>query len=196
MARMYPNDIEDFQQATQGEKLVFRFLKEAARPGRDFICSYEPLIGSSGKEPDFILLGRKLGIVIIEVKDWTPKQIISYNPHQFTVLISGEPQKKTNPDRQAKGYVDTLKEQLSKNPEFLSDDLKHKGNLKIPVGRMVAFPNISRDDYAGSGFKWFIDSERIFFKKILNQQEKSFVIFPAKRFLKRLPDAYPLLPKY
>ena len=51
MAKMYPEDIEDFEEATEGEKRVFRFLKEAARPHKDFICWYERPIGGSGKEP-------------------------------------------------------------------------------------------------------------------------------------------------
>ena len=31
MAGMVPDDIEDYEEATEGEKRVFRFLKEAAR---------------------------------------------------------------------------------------------------------------------------------------------------------------------
>jgi len=46
---MHPDDIEDYDEATEGEKRVFRFLKEAARPHKDFTCWYEPPIGSSGK---------------------------------------------------------------------------------------------------------------------------------------------------
>ena len=33
MAKMYHEDIEDYEEATEGEKRVFRFLREAARPG-------------------------------------------------------------------------------------------------------------------------------------------------------------------
>jgi len=32
MAQMHPDDIEDYEDATEGEKRVFRFIKEAARP--------------------------------------------------------------------------------------------------------------------------------------------------------------------
>ena len=168
MARMHPDDIENYEDATEGEKAVFRFIKEAARPHKDFICWYEPPIGSSGKEPDFILFGKGLGLLILEVKDWTSKQIISYNPHHFTILISGKAEKKTNPDKQAKGYVNTLKERLTEIPEFLSDVPKYKGNLKIPIGRMAVFPNISRDEYAESNFKWFIESEKSLFRDDLD----------------------------
>ena len=159
MAKMHPDDIEGYENATDGEKKVFRFLRDAARPHKDFICWYEPPVGSAGKEPDFILFGKKSGLLVIEVKDWTAHQIISYNPHQFTLRVSGKDKKKTNPDRQARGYVNTLKERLSVVPEFLSDLPKYQGRLEIPIGRMVVFPNISREEYADSKFKWFIESE-------------------------------------
>ena len=42
MAQMHSDDIEDYEEATEGEKRVFRFLKEAARPHKEFICWYEP----------------------------------------------------------------------------------------------------------------------------------------------------------
>jgi hypothetical protein len=191
MATIYPDNIEDYKEATEGEKRVFRFLREAARPDKDFICWYEPPIGSSGKEPDFVLFGKKLGLLVLEVKDWTSKQIISYNPHQFTVRISGKHEKKTNPDRQAKGYVNALKKRLSEIPEFLSDDPRYKGNLKIPIGRMVVFPNISRDEYAESGFKWFITSERALFKDDLDPAGEILCDETGYKFSKRLKETFP-----
>ncbi len=43
MAYMHPEDIDDL--APPGERTVFRFLKETARPDSDFIGWYEPAIG-------------------------------------------------------------------------------------------------------------------------------------------------------
>ena len=194
MARMFPDDIEDCQQATEGEKRVFRFLKEASRPDGDFICCYEPLIGNSGKEPDFILFGKKSGLVVIEVKDWTSKQIVSYNPHQFTVSISGKRLKKTNPDKQAKDYVDTIKEKLFHIPQLLTDDIKYKGTLNIPIGRMVAFPNISWDDYANSDFRWLLDSDRVILKDDLEPTGELLCDITGKAFYKKIVRVYPSLP--
>jgi len=191
MARMHPEDIEVYEKATEGEKRVFRFLKEAARPHKDFVCWYEPLIGNSWKEPDFILFGKKLGLLVIEVKDWTAQQIVSFNPHQFSILISGKPEKKTNPDRQARGYVNTLKERLSEIPEFLSDDPRHKGNVQIPIGRMVVFPNISRDEYADSQFKWFIESERTLLRDDLEATGEILSDISGKTFFQKISKALP-----
>ena len=191
MATMYPDDIEDYEEATEGEKRVFRFLKEAARPHKDFICWYEPLIGRSGAEPDFILFCKKLGLLVIEVKDWTSRQIISCDPHQFTVRISEKDQKKSNPDRQAKAYVNSLKETLSEIPEFLSDEPKYKGNVKIPIGRMVLFPNISREEYADSRFKWFMESERTFLKDDLEATGEILCDISGDKFSKKISKVFP-----
>ena len=191
MARMHPDDIEHYKTATEGEKRVFRFLEEAARPHKDFICWYEPSIGSSGKEPDFILFGKRLGLLILEVKGWTSQQIISYNPHQFTIRISGKAEKKTNPDKQAKGYVNTLQERLRKVPGLLSTHLKYKGNLTIPIGRMVVFPNISKDEYAESNFKWLLESERCLFKDDLDVAGEILCDTSGRKFHEKMSQVFP-----
>ena len=81
MARMHPDDIKVPESATAGEKKVFRFLHDAARPDRDFIAWYEPAISRSGTEPDFILYGNSLGLLVFEGKDWEIDQIGKSTPH-------------------------------------------------------------------------------------------------------------------
>jgi hypothetical protein len=93
MGRMHPESIEGYEEATEGEKRVFRFIREGARPHKNYVCWYEPSIGSKGIEPDFVMYGRNLGLLVFEVKDWASHQILSYDPHQFTVMISGRPKK-------------------------------------------------------------------------------------------------------
>lgn len=191
MAIMYPDNIEDYEGATEGEKRVFRFLKEAARPDNEFTCWHEPPIGSIGKEPDFVLFGKKLGLLVLEVKDWTSRQIVSYNPHQFTIRVSDKKEKKTNPDRQAKGYVIALQKRLSEVPEFISNEPRYRGNLKIPIARMVVFPNIFRDKYAKSGFKWLITSERILFKDDLDPAGEILCDRTGDKFSRRIREVFP-----
>jgi hypothetical protein len=191
MARMCPESIEGCEGATEGEKRVFRFLKEAAKPHKDFICFYQPIIGCSGKEPDFILFGKEQGLLVLEVKDWSARQIVSYNPHQFTILVSGEKEKKTNPDKQARSYVNALKERLKEFPEFRSHQPEHMGELKIPIGRMLALPNISLVEYAESKFKWFIESERALFKEDLDPVGEILSDTSARKFQERISKAFP-----
>jgi hypothetical protein len=102
---MYPEHLEGSEDTTEGEKKVFAFIKDAAKPDKDFTCWYQPSIGSQGKVPDFVLYGKKLGLLVLEVKDWASHQILAYTPHHFTVQFSGKTEQKTNPLRQAKGYA-------------------------------------------------------------------------------------------
>jgi hypothetical protein len=56
MARMYPEEIEGYEKATEGEKKVFRFLREAARPHKDYRCWYDLRLVRSKRS--LILFGR------------------------------------------------------------------------------------------------------------------------------------------
>ncbi|MBN1106027.1 MAG: NERD domain-containing protein [Deltaproteobacteria bacterium] len=191
MARMYPEDIEGLEEATEGEKRLFRFLREAARPQRDFICWYQPSIGRTGREPDFVLFCRKLGLLVLEVKDWTSRQIVSYTPRKFTVRISGRAEEKTNPLKQARGAVLELMEKFRAFPEFLSEEPLHEGELKIPIGRMAVFPNIRRSQYLDRGLQWLIPQESALLEDDLKAAGEILCDNSGRKFHDRIAGAFP-----
>jgi len=193
MARMYPEHMEGFEGATEGEKKVFRFLREAARPHKDFTCWYQPSIGSTDRVPDFVLYGKKLGLLVLEVKDWASHQILSYTPHHFTVQISGKSDQKTNPLRQAKGYSNALMEKLRENREFVSREPAHEGGLRIPVGRMVVFPNISREEYEDRGIRWLIPMEMVLLREDLDPAGEILCDPSGRKFQQRISGGFPFL---
>ena len=59
-----------------------------------------------------------------------------------------------------KGYVNELMDLLREHQEFHQSTGPHGGQLKIPVGRMVGFPHISRKDYLDRGLHQVIAMER------------------------------------
>lgn len=191
MAQMYPLDIENHEKATEGEKKVHRFLREAAKPHADFIAWYEPPIGIVGSEPDFVLFGKNLGLLVFEVKDWTLHQIKAYTPFEFTLRIAGKTEKRTNPDKQAKGYVNALMERVKAFPEFISDLTGHEGGLKIPIGRMVVFPNVERRAYCDRALHWLIPLERSLFGDDLAPGGEIISDPSGKKFFDRLSGAFP-----
>ena len=73
---MIPNDVEEFQ--TEGERVFFRFLQSVAKPDSRYVAWYLPDV--NGKEPDFLLYGDDIGLVVFEVKDWALSQIREANP--------------------------------------------------------------------------------------------------------------------
>ena len=191
MAHMYPLDIENHEKATEGERKVHRFLREAAKPHADFIAWYEPPIGTMGAEPDFVFFGKKLGLLVFEVKDWTLRQIKAYTPFEFTLRFAGKTEKKTNPDKQAKGYVNALMERLKAFPEFISDLPGHEGGLRIPIGRMVVFPNVERKAYCDRALQWLIPIERTLFGDDLAPGGEIISDPSGKKFFDRLSGAVP-----
>jgi hypothetical protein len=105
MTRMHPEEIEDLENPTGGERKVFRFFREGSRPDSEFIGWYEPAIGEQGREPDFVLFGNHFGLLVLEVKDWLIDQIEEADSLNFKIWIGGKEETRTNPDRQARGYI-------------------------------------------------------------------------------------------
>ena len=68
MAIIFPDKLSDCENASEGEWLVYSFLRETAKPDLNFICWYKPEIKK--KETDFIHFCRQHGLIVIEVKDW------------------------------------------------------------------------------------------------------------------------------
>lgn len=191
MARMFPANIEGNEKATEGVTEVFRFLEEAARPHGDFICWYEPAIGKSGKNPDFVLFGKRLGLLVLEVRDWTRREIISYSPQQFTLRISGRTTKRPNPDKQIKGHVHALKERLRGIPELLGGENYREGRPIIPIGRMIVFPKIGKEDYLDGGLRWLIPLDRVLLLDDLDPAGEILSDPTGKRFHDRVSPAIP-----
>jgi hypothetical protein len=191
MAIMYPDEIEGFDEATRGEKDLFRFIKEAARPHGDFICWNRPYLGHLGDGPDFVLYGKDLGLMVIEVRDWDLQDIITVTPQRFTVRISGEEHKKENPDRLAKIYVNAISKRLKKTTLFTKDSLSREKELKIPIGRMVVFPNIQREAYCDKGLQWLIPSERAMFLDDLDPDREILSDPMGNIFKERISDCFP-----
>ena len=191
MARMHPEEIEALEKATPGERAVFRFLQETARPDGDYIGWYEPTIGEQGWEPDFVLFGNHQGLLVLEVKDWLIDQIEEADSQHFKVWMGGREEKKTNPDRQARGYVYELMDVLKGIPEFHSGPGAHEGQLKIPIGRMVVFPHISRAEYLDRALDQVIPFERILFQDDLAYEGEICCDPSGSKFRSRIAPAFP-----
>jgi hypothetical protein len=98
---------------------------------------------------------------------------------------------RTNPDRQAKGYVNELMDLLKTHPEFHQGGGVHGGQLKIPVGRMVVFPHISRKDYLDRGLHQVISLERTLLTEDLEPGGELRGDPSGEKFQARIDQAFP-----
>ncbi len=189
MPQMYPTDIEALPEATEGEKKVFRFLRETARPGDAFICWHEPDI--KGQRPDFVLFSRDHGLLVLEVKDWAVEQIRHADSHFFRIFSGGEELPRTNPEKQAKRYSDLLRDRLRAIPSLRERDTNHRGQLKIPIGRAVVFTNISREDYTRWNLHHIIPPGNVLLQDDLDPCGEILRDPSGQKFRKRIERMFP-----
>ena len=81
MAQMIPAAVPP--RATSGEKALFKIL--AALPDDDFVY-YDVQI--KHRYADFVVISPRLGVLMIEIKDWKPDTIVSATTTQLSSVCS------------------------------------------------------------------------------------------------------------
>lgn len=168
--------------ATTGERLLFRTLKLFLPD--DYIVYFEPEI--QGKRPDFVIIGPDLGILVLEVKDYTKKTLFQINHEEWHIITtSGDQAIIKSPMKQARDNMFQVVDVLKKDKNLIQLDGKYKFNLKFPYGFGVVFTRMVAKDFVEEGLFSVIEpnlcltreeidpdkeefSEEILMEKILN----------------------------
>jgi hypothetical protein len=180
MAITIPDTIRS--SATTGERLFFRTLKTFLPD--DYIVYFEPDI--QGKRPDFVIIGPDLGIVVLEVKDYTKNTLFQINHDEWHIVsTSGEQAVIKSPMKQARDNMFHVVDVLKKDKDLVQLDGKYKFQLKFPYGHGVVFTRMFSKDFIKEGLYSVIEpslcltrdeidpdkegfSEEILIEKILN----------------------------
>ncbi|UGB33130.1 3'-5' exonuclease [Metabacillus sp. B2-18] len=142
MAVTIPENIRST--ATAGERLLFRTLKTYLPD--DYIVYYEPDI--QGRRPDFIIIGPDLGIVILEVKDYTKNTLFQINHEEWQIVTSsGEQTFVKSPMKQARENMFHVVNALKKDKNLIQLEGKYKFQLKFPYGHGVVFTRMYSKDF-------------------------------------------------
>jgi hypothetical protein len=168
--------------ATAGERLFFRTLKTFLPD--DYIVYFEPEI--QGRRPDFVIIGPDLGIVVLEVKDYTKNTLFQINNDEWHIVAtSGDQTIVPSPMKQARDYMFRIVDALQKDKNLIEVDGKYKLRLKFPYGHGVVFTRMTSSDFIKDGLYTVIEpnlcltrdeidpdkegfSEEVLMEKILN----------------------------
>lgn len=128
---------------TMGERLVQQLL--AKLPQNEFFYVTEPkIVTKDGREskPDFVIVVRRKGVVILEVKDWV--NLLNGNQHEIQIeRKDGIREFKKNPIKTAEDYAYDLASRFEERKE-LCTVYRKRNTLKFPFQAVVALPNISQ----------------------------------------------------
>ncbi|AEH47524.1 3'-5' exonuclease [Parageobacillus thermoglucosidasius] len=180
MAYTIPETIRS--SATAGERLLFRTLQTYLPD--DYIVYYEPEI--RGRRPDFVIIGPDLGIVVLEVKDYTLSTLLQINNDEWTIINrAGEQVTVKSPFKQARDNAFHIVDVLKKDKNLVHLEGKYQFQLKFPYGYGVVFTRLTQKDLVKKQLYPVIDpnlclmrdeidpdkesfSEEVLFEKILN----------------------------
>ena len=123
--------------STKGEVKLFTHFSEIFDPNENVSCYYEPEI--NGYRPDFILFGKKFGIVILEVKDYEEGTLVEIPKSGDWVQHQGSERRVLpNPYYQMYNY----KRNITRIVEKSNDN-------RILIKQIIAFSNISNTSMVG-----------------------------------------------
>ncbi len=169
MAYMVPEVIRS--SATVGERLLFRTLKEHLPD--DYMVYYEPEI--QGKRPDFVIIGPDLGLVVLEVKDYTKQTLHQINQDEWTLhTASGRMETVKNPFKQARDYAHHISNQLRKDQNLVQLEGNYRGLLKFPYGYGTVFTRLKQEDFIKHDLYSIISPEYVLCRDEIDAEEEGF----------------------
>jgi hypothetical protein len=157
--------------ATTGERLFFRTLKTFLPD--DYIVYFEPDI--QGRRPDFVIIGPDLGIVVLEVKDYTKNTLFQINHDEWHIVTtSGDQAVIKSPMKQARDNMFHVVDTLKKDKSLIQLDGKYKFQLKFPYGHGVVFTRLYSKDFVQEGLYSVIEPTLCFTRDEIDPEKEGF----------------------
>ena len=135
---------------TGGERRVLHQLKRCLED--DYIVWHDIAIGAKARQPDFVILSPRWGVLLLEVKDWrratlgpATRDVIELRTPRGVVTAA-------HPLRQARDYALELVDLMKNDPVLVHDSGPFAGRLLFPYGWGVVLASMRRADVAASDF--------------------------------------------
>lgn len=125
-----------------GERAVLHQLKRCLSD--DYMVWHNVPIGPKARQPDFVILSPRRGLLILEVKHWAWGSLLSFNRDSVVLQLEGGPKTVAHPLSQARGYAMELNNVLETDPVLRQDQDPFKGKSRVPYGWGCVLSNIRR----------------------------------------------------
>lgn len=149
---LFPQGLSHIDQrcANAGERLVLHQLKRCLPD--DFMVWHDVPLGPRARQPDFVVLSPRQGVLILEVKHWKRGTLASANRDSVQLRTERGVVTDANPLRQARDYAMELVGLMAQDAALVHADGPFKGKLLFPYGWGAIFSGLNERDVEGLEF--------------------------------------------
>lgn len=139
--------------ANTGERSALHQLKRCLSD--DYMVWHDVPIGPRARQPDFVILSPRRGLLILEVKHWAWGTIQNQRANRDTVeiLIGNTSKPVEHPLKQARICAMELNNVLEGDPALLQDADPFKGRSRVPYGWGCVLSNIRNKQVEALDFR-------------------------------------------
>ncbi|MBI5716219.1 MAG: NERD domain-containing protein [Burkholderiales bacterium] len=138
------------QRCNAGERRVLQALKRHLED--DCLVWHNVPIGPRARQPDFVVLSPRQGVLLLEVKDWRRTTLAAATRDRVELSTARGPVTEANPLRQARDYALELVDVMRRDAALVHGEGPFCGKLLFPYGWGVAFARLTLAEVAGSDF--------------------------------------------
>ncbi len=149
-----------------GERRVLQQLKRCLED--DYLVWHDIPIGPKARQPDFVVLSPRWGVLILEVKDWKLGQLGPATRDAIELITPRGRVTQTHPLRQARDVTLELVDLMRGDPALVHHGGPFDGRLLFPYGWGVVFAGLRGDDVAGTDFEALFPPARTLLRDDLN----------------------------
>ncbi|MEK8130355.1 3'-5' exonuclease [Paenibacillus filicis] len=169
MAYMVPDTIPRL--AIAGERILFQTLREDLPS--DYIVYYKPEI--QGRRPDFVVIGPDLGLVVLEVRDYTRNMLQEMDQNEWALYTAkGDLTTVKSPLKQARDHAQHLEKQLRRDKVLIQLQGVQAGQLKFACGFGAVFTRMKRADFVRYDLYEMIPADFVFCQDEIDPEEDGY----------------------
>lgn len=149
-----------------GERRVLRQLKRCLED--DYLVWHDVPIGAKARQPDFVILSPRWGVLLLEVKAWKLSSIRSADRDRVELERGGQRITTANPLRQARDVMMELVDVMQHDAALVHAHGAFAGKLLFPYGHGAVFAGICSEDVAGTDFSEVFAPHRVLMRDDLD----------------------------
>jgi rhodanese-related sulfurtransferase len=173
---IFPQGITNIDRrcANAGERTTLHQLKRCLSD--EYMVWHDVPIGPKARQPDFVLLSPRRGLLILEVKHWSWGTIENQRITKDSVELLTDKGLITSlhPLRQARDYAMELNNVLQHDPALVETDDPFKGKCRVPYGWGCVLSNIRKKQVESTDFEQLFPNYKTLLREDLGDEVDAY----------------------